>query len=59
MYAFKDDDPEEFIAEAMSNKDFQNILQELNISPEMAKELGMSALRPVQRGLSLIRSAVV
>jgi hypothetical protein len=45
MYAFAKDDPAEFLAEAMSNRDFQVTLSQLDISPEMAKELGYPAWR--------------
>ena len=45
MYAFEGNDPSEFLAEAMSNKDFQTILQELDISPEMAKDLHIDQWR--------------
>ena len=41
FYAFKDDDPAEFISEAMSNPDFQIVLSQQHISDEMAKALGM------------------
>ena len=41
FYAFRDDDPAEFISEAMSNPDFQIVLSQQHISDEMAKALGM------------------